>query len=574
VTTEAVGADDSLEALRARARELESKLIAKDVMLLEQGRELASLRKEYATLRASYNALMEKIRLIERRITIAKAERIDAAQLRLELAETNAELAKITDRLQDAERDLLDNRGEDQGAEGAPPNGSSPRKPRGGGGRRDLDECDFEKVVIELPVGELPEGTRVVGYDELKQVGHRRGGPVCVVTRTPKLARDTPNGTEVWPAVTTKSLLSRCLLAPSMLAHIVVSKYGYGLPLFRIEQRFAAEGLRLARGSMSRYCEDIGASLGAVVLAMRGHALASAVCLSTDATGVAIQPARLETREKQRQPCRKGHFFVVLADRDHVFFEYEPKHTSDAVCAMFRGYSGIIQADAHTIYDALFRGEAVPEGASPPTEVACWAHARRYFWEAAIGHHPAGKEGLLRIHAIFEQDNKGANLPPTKRTELRRRIVAPLVDAFFAWVATASLTHTNRGSVSAALGYATRQKLALRRFLDDGRIAMTNNASERALRSIATGRKAWLFCGSDDHATAAANLFSLIASCRLHDLEPEAYLRDLIRVMPYWPRARYLELSPLHWCATRAALDPTELAAENGPIAVPPPPKK
>lgn len=355
-----------------------------------------------------------------------------------------------------------------------------------------------------------------------------------------------------------------------MLAHIVVSKFGYGLPLFRIEQRLAAEGLRLARGSMSRYCEDIGASLGCIVLSMRDHSLATVACLSTDATGVAIQPARIEGNEKRRQPCRRGHFFVVLADRDHVFFEYQPKHTSDAVCAMFRGFSGIIQADAHTVYDALFRGEAVDVGASPPTEAACWAHARRYFWEAAIGHHAAGKEGLLRINAIFEQEEKGAKLPPSKRTELRRRLVAPLVDSFFAWASAAALLHTERGTVSAALGYATRQRLALRRFLDDGRIAMTNNASERALRSIATGRKAWLFCGSDDHASAAANLFSLIASCRLHGLEPEAYFRDVIRVLPYWPRDRYLDLSPLRWRATRAALDPAALAAENGPIAVPP----
>ena len=514
---------------------------------------------------------MEKMRLIERRITIAKAERVDVAQLRLELAETTAELASLTDRLKDAERELLGDASEGaeqgQGDDTPRPKGSGSR---GGGGRRDLDESDLEKVVVELPAGDQPDGARLVGYDEVSQIGYRKGGPVRVVTRTPKFALDTPKGTEVWAAEAMKSLLPRCLLAPSMLAHIVVSKFGYGLPLFRIEQRLAAEGLRLARGSMSRYCEDIGATLGCVVLAMRDHGLATAVCLSTDATGVAIQPARIEGHDKRRQPCRRGHFFVVLADRDHVFFEYQPKHTSDAVCAMFRGFSGIIQADAHTIYDALFRGEAVEAGASPPTEAACWAHARRCFWEAAIGHHAAGKEGLLRINAIFEQEEKGAKLPPSKRTELRRRLVAPLVDSFFAWASAAALVHTQRGTVSAAFGHVTRQRLALRRFLDDGRIAMTNNASERALRPIAAGRKAWLFCGSDDHASAAANLFSLIASCRLHGLEPEAYLRDVIRVLPYWPRERYLDLSPLRWRATRAALDPAALAAENGPIAVPP----
>jgi transposase len=104
----------------------------------------------------------------------------------------------------------------------------------------------------------------------------------------------------MWAAEPMKALLRRCLLAPSMLAHIVVGKYGYGPPLFRIEQQLAADGLRLARGSMSRYCADLGATLGAVVLAMRDHALATAACLSTDATGVEIQPDRLETHEKDR----------------------------------------------------------------------------------------------------------------------------------------------------------------------------------------------------------------------------------------------------------------------------------
>jgi transposase len=569
VTEFVASTEESVEALRAHARKLEA-------MLVEKQRELDALRKEHATLRRSYNALMEKMRLIELRIRVATAERVDVTQLKLELAETTAELASITKRLEGAERELLGTDAEGANDSDADDRDGEPRsRSKGsssrGGGRRRLDESDLEPVFVDLPFGDQPAGTRLVGYDEASQIGYRKGGPVRIITRTPKFARDTPNGTEMWAAEPAKALLRRCLLAPSMLAHIVVAKYGYGLPLFRIEQQFAAEGLRLARGSMSRYCEDLGATLGAVVLAMRDHALATAVCLSTDATGVAIQPERLETHEKQRQPCRRGHFFVVLADREHIFFEYEAKHTSAAVCTMFRGFSGIIQADAHTIYDALFRGEAVEEGASPPTEAACWSHLRRYFWEAAVAHHRVGKEGLLRINAIFEQDDKGSGLPPSKRTELRQRLVAPLVDSFFAWVAATVAVHTERGSVSAALGYATRHQKAFQRFLGDGRIAMTNNASERALRPIAAGRKAWLFCGSDDHASAAANLFSLIASCRLHGLEPEAYFRDLIRVMPYWPSARYLDLSPLRWRATRAALDPAALAVENGPIAVPPP---
>lgn len=119
-----------------------------------------------------------------------------------------------------------------------------------------------------------------------------------------------------------------------------------------------------------------------------------------------------------------------------------------------------------------------------------------------------------------------------------------------------------------------RQKPALTRFLDDGRLALDNNRSERELRRIAVGRKAWLFVGSDDHGTATGHLFSMIASARLHDLDPETYLREVIRVLPHWPRGRFLELSPKHWLTTRARLAVSELAQEFGPLTVPAAPEQ
>ena len=149
-------------------------------------------------------------------------------------------------------------------------------------------------------------------------------------------------------------------------------------------------------------------------------------------------------------------------------------------------------------------------------------------------------------------------------------MLAPFVDEFFEWVhAQNDLSSQARGLVSKALGYAIRQELALRRFLDDGRLRMDNNNSENALRVVATGRKSWLFFGSDDHAEAAANLYSLIASCKLHGIDPERYLAEVIRIMPYWPHARYLELAPAYWAQTRARIDPVELQAELGFVTLP-----
>jgi hypothetical protein len=369
-----------------------------------------------------------------------------------------------------------------------------------------------------------------------------------------------------------KELFPRGLLAPSMIAHLMVQKYRWGLPFHRQSRMLAAQGVALDDGTMCRYAEHLGATLGCIVDAMANDAKRTAFCLSTDATGVCIQPERLASR--QRQACRKGHFFVVLADTDHVFFEYQSRHTSAAVCEMFRGFSGYIQADAHAIYDAIFRGEArAGEDDEPPREVGCWSHCRRRSWEAAVvAKDPAAREALLRMRKLFELEAQWSDLAPAQRHARRQLVSGPLVNDFFTWAREKyARVKGTRGLVASAFGYAVRQEAALRRFLDDGRLQMTNNHSERALRGIAVGRRAWLFFGSDDHASAAANLLSLIASCELHRLDLEAYLTNIIHVLPYWPRDRYLELAPKYWAATRARIPAAQLDIEIGDVTVPPP---
>ncbi len=331
----------------------------------------------------------------------------------------------------------------------------------------------------------------------------------------------------------------------------------------------AAEGFAIDDGTMCRYAEDLGATLGCIVDAMAKEARATAFCLSTDATGVCIQP---ETTGP-RKACRKGHFFVVLADKDHVFFEFQPKHTSAAVCEMFRGFGGYIQADAHAVYDSVFRGEArARPDDDAPKEVGCWSHCRRRAWEAAVvAKDPAAREALLRMRKLFELEEQWKALAPAQRHARRQAISRRLVGDFFTWaVKQYALVKGTRSLAAAAFGYAVRQEQALRRFLDDGRLPMTNNHCERALRNIAVGRRAWMFFGSDDHATAAANLFSLIASCELHGLDAETYLAQIIHVLPFWPRDRYLELAPKYWAATRARIPACQLDIEVGTIDVPP----
>jgi transposase len=536
---------------------------------------LATVTAERDKVRRAYEILKEHYDLLRRRVFGAKAERIDVTQLELELAELKAKLDAMTTQLGEAAND-------EASSPAAPPDDPKKSRPKPKG-RRDLcDDVTMPEERVELTDPALEETAERIGFEESYKLGYRRGGPVKVVIARATYKVTPPredavgdDGAEpVFELVTVKKpkeLVERGLLAPSLIAHLLVSKYRFGIPFHRLAEMFRAQGVQLDDGTMCRYAENVGAALGAIVEAMAKEAKATAFCLSTDATGVCIQPTPVVGK---RQACRKGHFFVVLADQDHIFFEYQPKHNGPAVCAMFKGFKGFIQADAHAIYDALYRGEAREQCEDKaPVEVGCWSHARRRVWEAAtITKDRAAREALLRIHALFELEKQWADLAPQQRHERRQLVSRPMLDDFFAWAEREFARVKNtRGLLATAFGYAVRQKEALRRFLEDGRLPMTNNHSERALRFICSGRKVWLFFSSDDHASAAANLFSLMASCQLHGLDAETYLAEIIRVMPHWPRDRYLELAPKYWARTRARLRQDEIALPIGSLTVPAP---
>jgi transposase len=521
-----------------------------------------------------YETTLQKLELLERRLSVAKAERIDVKQLELEFATVKAELEALQKLGADEETQGADAAEPAPPPPGAPPPKAKPKERR----PRDLETTEMPEERIELLDPELEQFGLRIKFEESFRIGHRRAGPVRIVLaralyRVP--AKDVAAEPIMVTAPLPPELFRRSMVAPSLIAHILVSKYAYGLPFNRLCEMLGHQGIHLDRSTLCRIAENSGATFGVIVDAMASEAITTALCLSTDATGCAIQPERVQG--KRRQPCRKGHFVVVLADQDHVFFEYQTKQTSDAVCSMFKGFSGYIQADASAVYDALFRGKGEPlfeneDTPKPPTEVGCWAHARRRFWDAATAaKDPRAREGLLRIRMFYEAEARWAALPPSKRKEMRDSHTRPLVDAFFVWAkAIFEDVKSTRSFVTTAFGYAVRQERALRTFLEDGRLRLDNNHSERGLRPIAVGRKAWLFFGSDDHAAAAANLFSLIASCKLHGIEPEGYFAELIRVMPVWPNDRYLELAPKYWKTTRARLQENELVAEYGFTTVPP----
>jgi transposase len=256
------------------------------------------------------------------------------------------------------------------------------------------------------------------------------------------------------------------------------------------------------------------------------------------------------------EKCRSAHFFVVAAPEKHVLFGFTPKHNSAAVDALIGGYKGYLVADAHSVYNHLYRdGDVV--------EVGCWAHARRYFFKALDTEPALAKEALTLIGGLFAIERAHQSESLEARKAARERESRPLLEAFFAWCADKVGGVLDETPIRKAIGYAQNQRAALSRFVDDARLPLHNNFSERALRREALGRKNWLFVGSDDGGETNAVFVSLLASCQLHGIEPTAYLRDLLCLLPGWKKSDVLRLAPAYWKETLQDDETQKLLAAN-----------
>lgn len=351
-------------------------------------------------------------------------------------------------------------------------------------------------------------------------------------------------------------MIPRGLPTSDLLAHLITQKFADKNPFNRQEGIYAREGVRLPRANMCRWAELAHPSCKRVVDAMCAEALATAPYICTDATGILVQA---------NERCKRGHFWVFVAGREHVFFRYSKTHTSKEPLAFFKGYGGTVVADASNVYDALFRD---PEG---PDEGGCNAHARRYFYKALGSDKARALVGIGFYNALFELEREGIKLPPSRRLALRQQRAAPLMERLRVWrdEELGRPDVADGSPIRRALMYTRNHWEALTRFLQDGKIPAHNNWSELELRRLVIGRANWLFVGSDESAEWTCTYVSLIASCALHKLDPEAYLGDLFRVLPSWPQTRMIELAPRYWAETRARLDPFELAMPFGPITVP-----
>jgi transposase len=545
------------------AAELASMVSALQAELVGLKSHVTEGQTQIASLRETVLNLTHENELLKRRIYGNKTERTQTSEFQLALGNLLDDEKRLQKQLNDAVVAAGSANGDAPAAD-APKSKSAPK------GRRDLSVSNLPRFLLEICDEQLEQTAKRIGFEESHQLMYRRGGFWVLVKRTAKYEVPGKDGTTVLGVEAPKTLFPRGLLHPSVVAHLLVQKFALGVPFNRLEQHLADQGLELDRSTMCRYADEAGGALGATIVhAMWQHALSAAFVISTDATSGMIQPEK--GTDNLRQACKKGHFFTAVADCDYVLFAYTEKHTQEFVKKLFGGFKGYLQSDASNVYDILERGP--PNGIETDDSVklvGCWAHCRRYFFEAAICRYPVGLQGLMRIRAIYAIDDSFRKLPPVKRKTMRDEHVRPLMDGLFQWAKDARAEAQGRNLATKALGYALNQEAELRRVLADARLPLDNTRSERSLRKIVVGRKNWMFYGSDSHAQSAAAIFAIIATCRLHSIDPEQYLDEVLRVLPSWPRERYLELAPNNWAATRAKLDPDELDAPLCSFTIPP----
>lgn len=232
-----------------------------------------------------------------------------------------------------------------------------------------------------------------------------------------------------------------------------------------------------------------------------------------------------------------------------AMFRYSRDRTAEHPNRHLAGYAGILQADAYAEYNALYEADRQP---GPITEAGCWAHGRRKLFELAeLSRAPLAIKAVRRIDVIFDAERTINNLPAEARLILRRKHVAPLVTELETWTRESRGKLSRHAPVAKAMDYMLVRWEAFARFLGDGLICLTNNAAERALMGIALGRKSWLFAGSDRGGDHAAAMYSLIYTAKLNDVDPRAWLADVLARIADHPASRLHELLPWNWAQAR-----------------------
>jgi transposase len=337
--------------------------------------------------------------------------------------------------------------------------------------------------------------------------------------------------------------IARGRAGPGLLAHVLFGKYGLHLPLTRQSATYAREGIDLDVSTLADWVGASAATLMPLVEAIRAHVFA-AERLHADDTTVPVldigktRTGRLWTYVRDDRPFSG-------ADPPAAVYFYSPDRGGMHPEAHLASYTGLMQADAYAGFNRLYEAG---RRSGPIVEAACWAHARRKFFDLArLTKAPIAIEAVARIDALFSIERGINGLPPHERQLVRQERSRPRVEALGAWLRDQHARLSPNNQVAKAIAYSLNCWDSLVRFLDDGRLCMTNNAAERALRGIAVGRHNWIFAGSDAGGRRAAAMYTLIETAKLNDTDPQAWLADVLARLQDHPARRIAELLPWNW---------------------------
>jgi transposase len=380
--------------------------------------------------------------------------------------------------------------------------------------------------------------TEVLDYvpGHFQVIRHVRPKYACkscdAITQAPAPAMPTPRGRAT----------------PATLAHLLVSKYCDHLPLYRQSEIYARDGLDLDRSTL---CDWVGQAtwlLRPIVEGIRRHVFAAEKIHGDDTTVPVLSPGLGRTKT--------GRLWVYVRD-DRPFrgtappaaaYFYSPDRAGEHPAGHLSGFTGFLQADGYAGFEALYEPRRTADGLianAGITEVACWAHSRRKFYDYWVAKKsPVAKEAIDRIGAFYDIEAKARFAPSDER--LAHRVAAvPLMNAFFDWANKIVARLSVKSELADAFRYTIKRREALSRFLTDARLEIDNNIAENAMRGVALGRKNYLFAGADTGGDRAAAMYTIVQTAKMNNLNPEAYLRDtLAKVAEGHPINRVDELMP------------------------------
>ena len=362
--------------------------------------------------------------------------------------------------------------------------------------------------------------------------------------------------------------IEKGLAGPGLLAYVVTSKLTDHLPLYRLEQIFARQQVNISRSTLCGWTAAAARVVEPLYKLICDRVRQSAI-LHTDDTTVPIQ---------HEGHCRQGRLWTYVGDEQHpyIVYDYTPTRSAQGPLGWLGKWQGFLQADAYAGYDKLYARGGAPGDKSPGpvTEVACWAHARRKFFDAQESD-PARSlwmlEMIRRLYAVekeaADRDAPTAKGEPSLRLFLRQSQSQPILEQIHLWLIEQQAQVLPRSPIAQAIGYTLNQWPALGVYTTDSRLSIDNNVAERALRRVAVGRKNWMFCGHDESAQGHAILWSLIASAQRHEIDVQFYMRSVLAHLPGLPQEELQNYLPDVWKRDLMAEQRAKLSAHHAALA-------